>query len=471
MEKELLEMNRREREVLKVMSLVLNGQRTQVEAARLLKRSTRQVRRIVRQLQAKGDGGVIHGLRGRPSNHAHKRSIRQKATGLYRRHYGDFGPTLACEKLEQEHNVMLARETLRRWLVEEGLWHPKRRRDLHRARRERKACFGEMIQADGSEHDWLEGRGERMVLLAMIDDASNRILARFYPAETTGSYMDLLGRWLKAYGRPLSWYSDRDSVFRAESTMDREQSVPTQFSRALAELDIQLILANSPQAKGRVERLFGTLQDRWVKELRLAKVRSMQEANNLLESKLLNQFNARFAIPPASGNDAHRKLDKKQDLAVVLSIQEKRTVANDYTIRLDNEFYQLLPPVFPGQRGGKVIVEKRLDGSIKIRFKQRYLEYQKIRKGLAAPDGELASLTLEPIPAAEALPATEQKAKDRVGIAARSSAVHRTAGCSGRTPAEPYLSGSKSCGRAKHAWRPAPHHPWRNARLSPSGHS
>jgi hypothetical protein len=282
--------------------------------------------------------------------------------------------------------------------------------------------------------------------------------------------MDLLGRYIRKHGRPASWYSDRDSVFRSERKQDRERSIPTQFSRALEELDIQLILANSPQAKGRIERLFGTLQDRWVKELRLAKVKNMKQANALLESKLVDEFNDRFTVKPASDNDAHRKLDERQDLEAILSLQEKRSVANDYTIRLDNCFYQLLPPVWPGERGGHVIVEKRLDGSMQIRFKKRYLAYRKIkgdkaeRGGLAAPGGEGVSLALVPIPAAG-------KAKDRAVASARSPAVHRAAGRSGRTPAEPYPSGSKSCGRSKEAWRPALHHPWRPRRRRSSGHS
>jgi hypothetical protein len=455
MEKDLLEMSRRERDVLKVMSLVLSGQRTQVEAARLLKRSTRQVRRIAARLQAQGDGGVVHRLRGRPSNRGLKQQTRHLALQLYRSHYRGFGPTLAAEKLAEDHDLELSVETLRQWLLKEGLWQRQRRRDRHRSRRERKACFGEMIQADGSEHDWLEGRGPRMVLLAMIDDATNRLVARFYDSESTENYMDLLGRYMRRHGRPLSWYSDRDSVFRAESKQDRQQSVLTQFSRALKELDIQLILANSPQAKGRVERLFGTLQDRWVKELRLAKVRTIQQANDLLDNKLLAQFNRRFTVKAASANDAHRPLLRDQDLAAILSLQHTRVVANDYTIRLGNSFYQLLAPVWPGERGGNVIVEKRLDGSMKIRFKERYLEYRRIEQGLAAPDSKALSLAPQPIPA--------EKAKGRALAAARPSAVHRTAGRSGRTPALPCPPGSKSCGRSKDAWRPAPAHPWRNA--------
>ena len=458
MEKDLLEMSQRERDVLKVMALVLKGQRTQAEAGRLLRRSVRQVRRLVRRLERQGDAGVIHGLRGRPSNRAREPRVKAKALRLYRKHYGDFGPTLASEKLASGHGLAVPRETLRRWLLAEGLWHAKRRRDVHRSRRQRRACFGEMVQADGSEHDWLEGRGGRMVLLAMIDDASNRVHARFYPAETTEAYMDLLGRYIRKYGRPLAWYSDRDSVFRAESVRDRQRSVPTQFSRALGELGVELILANSPQAKGRVERLFGTLQDRWVKELRLAKVTTLQQANDLLDGRLLAEFNARFAVTPASGNDAHRPPGKGRDLAAILSVQEERAVANDYTIRLGNRFYQLLPPVWPGERGGRVVVERRLDGSMKVRFKQRYLEYREVeREGLAAPDGGAMSLAPGPIPAE----GDSHKAKGRAAGATRPSAVHRTTGRSGRTPALPCPPGSKSCGRSKDAWRPAPTHPWR----------
>ena len=253
MEKDLLEMSQRERDVLKVMSAVLKGQRTQAEAARLLKRSVRQVRRLQRRLELDGDGGVIHKLRGRPSNRRLDEAVRREALRRYGERYAGFGPTLAAQKLAEEHGLTVARETLRQWLLDERLWERKRRRDKHRSRRERRACFGEMVQADGSEHDWLEGRGPRMVLLGMIDDASGKALTRFYPAETTEAYMDLLWRWLKKFGRPMSWYSDRDSIFRAEDEQGRP--VATQFSRALSELGIELILAHSPQAKGRIERL------------------------------------------------------------------------------------------------------------------------------------------------------------------------------------------------------------------------
>ena len=484
MEKDRIEMNRREREVLKVMSLVLKGERTQAEAAALLKRGVRQVRRIQRRMEAQGDGAVVHRLRGRASNHRIDAAVRAAALAVYREELMGFGPTLAAEKLA-ERQISVSARSLHLWLVEEGLWEKSRRGRRHRSRRVRRSCFGEMIQADGSEHDWLEGRGPRMVLLGMIDDATGRILARFYPAETTAAYMDLLWRWLKRYGRPVSWYSDRDSVFHAQLKRPGEEpiSVPTQFSRALQELDIELILAHSPQAKGRIERLWGTLQDRWVKELRLAKVTTMQEANALLENKLIDQFNRRFVKKPADRSDGHRRLDRSQDLAVILCSRHERRVNNDYTIRFANTVYQLLPPAWPGQRGGHVEVQQRLDGSLRIRFGTRYLQYKEIDEkalndagaaagvtGALPPNGEAKphlpqSLAHAPIPAEWETARSKSigPAKDRAARAARSSAVHRAAGRSGRTSAEPCPSGGKSCGSGKSAWRPASNHPWRNA--------
>jgi hypothetical protein len=457
MEKDRIEMSQRERDVLKIMSVVLGGRRTQSEAARLLGKSQRQVRRIQRRLEADGDGAVVHRLRGRPSNHRIEPRIKQSAVDLYRQKYGGFGPTLAAEKLAEQDQVIVAARTLRQWLLEAGVWQRQRRRDPHRSRRERKECFGEMVQADASEHDWLEGRGPRRVLVGMIDDASSRVIARFYESETTEAYMDVLGRWIKKHGRPVCWYSDRDSVFVAKDA--KGERTATQFSRALSELGIELISANSPQAKGRVERLWGTAQDRLVKELRLSRASTIEQANVVLEEMFLPWFNRRCTVKPASGNDAHRPLGSGHTLAAILSIQEQRTVANDYTIRFDNQIYQLLPPAWPGERGGQVIVEQRLDGSMHVRLKRRYLAYEAV----SAATGDLGalppnprSLALEPIPA--------DKRKDPADVAAGCSAVHRAGGRSGRTPALPYPPVSKSCGRGKEAYRPVPSHPWRNGR-------
>lgn len=373
-----VEMSQRERDVLKVMQLVLDGQRTQVEAARLLKRSVRQIRRIQRKLQAGGDAALVHGLRGKPSNHRHEAALLQKVLKTYRARYRDFGPTLASEKFAAE-GLHVGVETLRRWLLAEGLWERRRHRDPHRSRRPRRSCFGELVQMDASIHDWLEGRGEEVVLITMIDDATRRVMARFDPAGTVESHMDLLGRWLRKSGRPLALYTDRHSIFEPHEKGQplADPDAETQFGRALRELDVELIRAYSPQAKGRVERSFGTAQDRWVKELRLAKVRTCTHANRVLE-RLVPDHNRRFAKAAAKPTDAHRRLGAAHRLESILSIQAERVVSNDYVVRWANRHYQLLPPVYPGERGGRVVIEQRSDGSLAIRFGTRYLAYRDV---------------------------------------------------------------------------------------------
>jgi hypothetical protein len=213
-------------------------------------------------------------LRGRPSNHRKAAKLRRRALLLYRKDYPDFGPTFAAEKLA-ERGLEVSPDTLRRWLLAEGLWQPQRRRDSHRSRRPRRSCFGELVQMDTSIHDWTEGRGEDMVLIHMIDDATSRLLARFYDPDTVLNHMDLLLRWLQAFGRPLALYTDRHSIFEPQDKGQAAPDAETQFGRALRELGIELIRAHSPQAKGRVERSFGTAQDRVVKEMRLASVPSI----------------------------------------------------------------------------------------------------------------------------------------------------------------------------------------------------
>src|SRR5258706_3261718 len=368
-----IEMSQYERDVLRVMGPLLEGKRTQAEAARLLRLSVRQVRRIQRRLESSGDGGIVHGLRGRPSNRRTREEFREEVLAEYREQFADFGPTLASEKLAGLE-LEVKRETLRRWLLDGGLWQARRQRDVHRSRRERRACFGELVQMDTSIHEWTEDRGEAMVLVAMIDDASNRVEAGFYGGETVESHFDLLERWVRRHGRPLALYTDHDSIFEWQSRGKAVEGV-TQFGRALQELQVELILAHSPQAKGRVERFFGLAQDRWVKEMRLAKVRTRAEANALVRKQLIPQYNRRFTVRPARDTDAHRGLAGMRDLAAILCPQEQRSVANDYTVRWSNRFFQLAPPALPGLRGGKVIIEQRRNGSIQIRFGTTYLRF------------------------------------------------------------------------------------------------
>jgi hypothetical protein len=267
-------MSQRERDRSRVLHSVQDGRRTQVEAARLLRLTPRQVRRLLQRLQQGGDAGLVHGLRGQPSNRCKHAKLRRRVLQVYRKDYHDFGPTFAAEKLA-ERGLEASPDTLRRWLLAAGLWQPKRRRDPHRSRRPRRACFGELVQMDISIHDWTEGRGEDMVLLHRIDDASSRLLARFYDADNVLNHMGLLLRWLQAHGRPLALYTDRHSIFEPQDKGHALADAETQFGRALRELSIELIRARSPQAKGRVERSFGAAQDRLVKEMRLANVKTI----------------------------------------------------------------------------------------------------------------------------------------------------------------------------------------------------
>jgi len=455
MDKDRISMSQAERDRLKVMAAVLKGQRTQAEAARLLKRSVRQVRRIQRRLEAEGDKAVIHGLRGRRSNHRKDPELRQAVLRAYGQDYPDFGPTFAAEKLA-ERGLSVSNETLRRWLLEAELWKPRRKRVKHRRRRRRRECFGELTQADGSLHDWLEGRGPWMVLLVMIDDATSKAVARFSPAETTEGYLDLLERYLRKHGRMAAMYTDRHSIFWGQAKGKRPAK--TQFLRALGELSTEWIAANSPQAKGRVERFNGTAQDRLVKELRLAGATTIDEANEVLAKVFLPWFNRWCTVKPTSANDAHRPVDRSMDLAAILSIQQRRKVANDYTIRLDNQVYQLLKPAWPGQRGGWVVVEKRLDGSLHIRFKKHYLAYHRI--GPAGKDSGALPPDPRSLPLSQ-MPAPEAQSEGCTDKAVQPCAVHLTAGRSGRTPAEPYPPDGKKNTTVKHPWSPPSEHPWR----------
>lgn len=456
-EEDRIPMSQKERDVLKIMHGVLRGERTQVEAADLLRLSTRQVRRLQRKLESAGDATIVHGLRGKPSNHQPDPTLKRAAVAAYRQHYRDFGPTFACEKLLENQGLTVCPQTLRRWLIEAGLWTRQRRRALHRSRRPRRDFFGELIQMDASIHDWLEGRGEPVVLITMIDDATSYLMARFYCHATVETHMDLLGRWLQRHGRPLALYTDRHSIFEPQDKGRALVEGTTQFGRALSELEIGLIRAHSPQAKGRVERSFDTAQDRWVKELRLARANTVQAANSVLE-KLLPGHNRKFSKPARQQGDVHRPLGPSHNLAAILSIQEERVVANDYTVRWKNRFYQLLKPVYPGERKGKVVIEQRLDGKLMIRFGKHYLNYREVTAeaclGGSAPKPPEFNAS-----AADA----SARAKEDPGSCEEpeSTGMQPTDGRSGRTPAEPYPPDGEKKDTAKGKRRPAEDHPWR----------
>ena len=337
-------MSQKERNRIPVMKSISKGEIKLVEAAKVLKRSYRQTRRIWRRYLAQGDAGLVHRTRGRPGPRRKAQSFRDKVLAHVRDRYPDFGPTLAAEYLAKEHGLKVDHETLRRWLNAEGLRKPKHRRQTHRERRERRPCLGQMVQLDGSHHDWFEGRGQWCCLMVMVDDATNRTFARFSPKETTRACYDLLEQWAEQYGLPRSIYADRHSIYLtqrdptvAEQLAGKEPK--TQFGRAMEQLGVGLIAAQSPQAKGRVERMNGTLQDRLVKAMRLDGISDIEQANDYLAKTFLPEFNRQFMRVAAQSADVH--LAKPKELNEVLSWEEPRIVQRDWTVKWKNKQYQL----------------------------------------------------------------------------------------------------------------------------------
>ena len=363
--------------------------------------SERQVRRLVKAVREGGDRGIIHGLRGRPSNRRFPEEIREKVLSFIEERYSDFGPTFATEKLFECEGIKISDETLRKWLIEAGYWKKRRKRSGFRQWRPRRECFGQMVQMDGSHHDWLEGRGPKLVLMGYIDDATNTIYGRFYDYEGTLPAMDSFKGYVERYGLPMSVYLDRHTTYKSSKKLTEWDEVEgievlSQFERALKELGVEVIHALSPQAKGRIERLFGVLQDRLVKEMRLQGVKSKEEANVFLE-KYLPRYNERFRVCPADEADAHVKLPLHVDLDRYLCIKTERTIRNDNTIALDGRLYQ-----FEERGGKKVVVEERIDGSLLMISKGISLKYKEITE---RPQKEVVSQNgLKKVqPAAEAI--------------------------------------------------------------------
>jgi len=362
---------------------------TQRQAAEEIGVTERQVRRLLRKLRRAGDGAVIHELRGRPSNRKLPAELERRAVAaLSDPVYRGFGPTLAAEYLRQRHGITVSQETLRRWMAKAGLWKAGRRRvvEVHQWR-PRRSRPGELVQWDTSTHDWLEGRGERIYLISMIDDATSRLFARFVRQDTSEENRRLLWRYLERFGRPLAFYTDKAGMFQVSiktkrderrEDRDRAKMPPTQIERALHELGVVWIPAHSPQAKGRVERQFQTAQDRLVKGMRVARVCTIEEANAYLENEYLPWWNRTLTVAPADAADAHRPLGKEHDLAATLSHVEARQVTNDYTVRYDGEFYGIdRRDIRVGMRKATVRVEQRLDGSIAVRFRDGYVRVRR----------------------------------------------------------------------------------------------
>lgn len=351
---------------------------TQREAGTMLRLTDRQIRRLLGRVKAEGDQGLVHRGRGKPSNRRIAEPVKTKTLRLYDTQYGDFGPTLAVEKLAERDGITLSNETLRRWLQARGIDHFARRKRPHRAWRARKAHVGELVQLDGSHHDWFEGRGPRGVLMAYIDDASSRVFARFYEYEGTIPAMDSFQRYIRHHGIPLAIYADKHTTYRspAEPTVEEQLAgtePQSQFGRALSELGVELIAAHSPQAKGRVERLFQTVQDRLIKEMRLARVATLEEANHFLE-QYLPRYNWRFAVPPAQAADLHRPAPPARELARSLCIKTSRCLRKDFTIAHEGRLYQ----IHDTSRARHVLVDQRLDGTLRLTHQGRLLEFHAI---------------------------------------------------------------------------------------------
>jgi transposase len=378
-EKDILAMSQKDIKRLHVIQKVNEKSIKQIEAAKVLNLSDRQVRRLQKRVAEQGSSGIKHGSCGKKSRNATDAKQKEKILGLYRSKYERFGPTLACEKLLERDKVRISRETLRKWLMEEGLWHKNRKSVHHRQWRERKSHCGQMVQMDGSHHDWLEGRGPKMVLIGYIDDATSRVYGRFYEYEGTMPAMDSFKRYVKNYGIPASIYLDRHAAYKNKAEASIEEQLAgeeplSEFERVLKELGVEAIHANTPEAKGRVERLFRTLQDRLVKELRLQGARTLEEANGCLE-EYLPGFNKRFSVVAAEGEDLHRRLSAGFKLESIFCYKRVHVLRNDFTVVDERKLYQILDKT----QMKEVEVQENLEGQIKIVAKGKTLRYKEIQ--------------------------------------------------------------------------------------------
>jgi transposase len=378
---ERLALSEKERDRLKVLHEVEQGQLKQNQAARQLGMTERGFRKLLRRYREKADQAVVHGLRNRRSNRRLKEETAARAVAAVKRDYGDFGPTLAAEYLKKEADIGLSRETLRQLLIREGVWKAKRQkiREIH-VWRPRRSCRGELVQWDTSIHAWLEDRGpKKMYLIALIDDATSTLFARFVAADSTKQHMRVLWAYMERHGRPQSVCTDKASLFQPTLAPGWKEEEPgpkteTQLGRAFRELGIEWIAAHSPQAKGRIERCFGTLQDRLVKGLRKAGAGTLEEANEYLEGEFLPEWNERFTEKAAGEVDAHRTVGETMRLESILSHVEQRQVTNDYTVSWEGQRWQIpKQEVRPGLRKSTVRIEARLDGTVAARLGDRFV--------------------------------------------------------------------------------------------------
>lgn len=383
-------MSTKELNRISILEKALKEKISSKEGARIIGVTTRQFRRLKKRYREKGVKGIIHKARGRKSNRAIPKAIKDYAISIVREEYSDFGPTLAHEKLSENHNIEFSVETLRKEMIKAGIWKPKKRRkgSVHQLR-ERRYQEGELVQVDGSPHKWFEDRGMECTLLVYIDDATGKLLwMEFAESESREAYFKATGKYIGLHGRPLSFYVDKHSVFRVNTTKTDSASVndsngDTQFGRAMRELDIELIFANTPQAKGRVERVNKTLQDRLVKEMRLLGISSIEEGNKYLP-KFIQEFNKKFSIEARSNINAHRPILEEQKLEEILCIKDTRVLTRNLMMQYKNKTYKIeLDEGYEyTMRRARVNVIEKNSGEIQIRYKGKKLKYSvtKVRK-------------------------------------------------------------------------------------------
>ena len=354
----------------------------QKEAASVLGVSVRQVKRLLSRYRRDGAQGLVSKRRGRPSNNRRSETIRQKALDLLKSKYQGFGPTLACEKLVEIEGLKISNESVRQLMIAEGLWKPKKaRKVVTHQMRERRACFGELVQIDGSPHDWFEGRAPACTLLVFIDDATGRLgQLLFVESESFFSYCQAAAGYFTRHGKPAAFYSDKHGIFRVNQTATGTTDALTQFGRAMQQLDIQIICAHTPQAKGRVERAIQTLQDRLPKELRLRSISSWETGNAYLP-EFMHDFNQRFAVLARSSHNAHRPLTTQDDLEQILTWQEPRILSKNLTLQFHKTVYQIQTnrPTY-AMRHATVTVCQNAHGFITVRYKGKSLDYSIFHK-------------------------------------------------------------------------------------------
>jgi hypothetical protein len=377
-----ISMSERDLKRIEVLSDIRTGRRTVAAAAAVLAVSERQAYRLLARYECDGGSGLIHKARGRSSNRSKNKGIRKYAVELVRTRYADFGPTLATEVLLEKHDLRVGRETLRRWMIADGLWLSRTQRRTFHQPRLRRESYGELIQIDGSDHRWFEQRSDPCTLLVFIDDATSKLMQlRFVPSESTDSYFEALHGYLRNHGCPVAFYSDKHSVFRVNKPDAKGGSGMTQFGRALAELNIEILCANSSQAKGRVERANRTLQDRLVKELRLADISDI-DAGNAFLLEFVERFNEKFALPPAKAENLHRRLNVQVSrLADILCHREQRHLSEQLALAYDRRQIILERSELADKLAGQYVdVYDFADRPLEVRWKGHSLPYRVFSK-------------------------------------------------------------------------------------------